>query len=104
MVTEIDLEEIKRMLRHLHQDIENVKRKMDILEIRTMNIAYLVGSCADGTISAKEIDEAVNLDPDFYSSLDEIYSPIDEVDKLRWEEHMRKEKEHMRKEKEHINA
>lgn len=87
------LEEIKRMLRHLHSDVENIKRKEEILEYRITNLAFLIRCVGKEDITEKELDEAVNLDPDLYSDLDNIYSPIDEIDKKLWEEHLKKERE-----------
>lgn len=75
-------EVIKGMLRHIHKDVESNKRKIEILERQVINIAYLVGDLGEEgeIITRVQMDNAANLDPDFYSSLNEIYTPVDKQD------------------------
>lgn len=91
MTEELDIEELKRMLRHLHNDTENCLRKLDILQHKIIAIACLVQSASKGEVDEKELDAAINLDPEYYSSLDEMYSPIDETDRVAWIEHIKRE-------------
>jgi hypothetical protein len=93
MVTEVDLEELKKMIRHLHHDVETIKRNQTIIQTRLINIANLIQIGTEDAISNVELDKAINLDPDEYSSADELYSAIDDVDKIAWEQYVRAKKE-----------
>jgi hypothetical protein len=92
-ILEMRLGKIEDMLRHIHSNVENVLRKVEVNEYKIIALASLVQSASNENISNMELDSAINIDPDCYSNLDEIYSPIDDVDKVAWEEHIRKEKE-----------
>lgn len=87
-----EIKELKALLRHLHNDVENIKRKQEVLEHKITNVAFLVYGCYKQEADEKGVDQAVNLDPECYSNLDELYSPIDNKDKQDWEDHLKKEK------------
>jgi hypothetical protein len=92
-------EVIKTMLRHIHMNVENTLRKIEVNEHRIIEIAGLVQTISYGDyIDEKQLDAATNLDPEFYSGLDDLYTPIDDLDKKEWEEHIREEKEQSNKE------
>jgi len=100
MVTETELQilearlgKLEDMLRHVHMNVENALRKIEVNEYKIIALASLIQESSDGAIGEKELDAAINLDPEYYSSLDEMYTPIDEADKIAWEDHIRKEKE-----------
>jgi DNA-binding transcriptional MerR regulator len=84
-------EEIKKMLRHLHNDVENARRELEIIERKIEQFVYMLADYFH--IPEEEYEKVINLSPELCGNLDEIYSPIDEVDKIMWEEHLRKEKE-----------
>lgn len=92
-----DIEEIKEMIRHLHQDVENVKRELFVDEYRLIGITYMLEDLSknlefDGnTIDEKTIDEIVNVPPNVYDEAERCYTPIDEKDRLEWEEHQKSE-------------
>jgi hypothetical protein len=92
MNEEVDeIEEIKRMLRHIHNEVANVRMQQETLERKMDAIVYLIADYFH--IPEKEYEKAIYLDPASHSPLEELYSPIDEVDRISWEEHIRKEKE-----------
>jgi len=89
------IEGIKNMIRHVHQDIENVRREQFVHEYRLIGITYMlqdIGKHLDvDTIDEKTIDEIVNIPPNVYDEAERCYSPIDEKDRLEWEEHQKSE-------------
>lgn len=90
--TKKESEEIKNMLRHIHNDVWNVRRQQEITTRKLDEFAcMMIGNNAE--IPDNELDKVLNLDPDFYSDLEELYSPIDDVDKVAWEEYMKKKNE-----------
>lgn len=86
-----EVEEIKRMMRVLHNDIANVRREQEIGERRIFELTYMIAEYFH--IPGEDVEKVINLDPQHYEGLDDLYSPIDEVDKNLWEEHLRKERE-----------
>lgn len=80
-------EEIKKMLRHNHNHIERVLRKIDRLETRMTNGFLALMSQYDDKI----VDSVLNPDID-WDDEDEQYSPIDETDRIDWEKYLEKEK------------
>jgi len=91
-----DVEEIKEMIRHLHMDIENVRREQFILEYRMIGITYMLQDMGKGLdistgIDEKTIDEIVNVPPGVYNEAEICYTPIDIKDKEEWEEHQKSE-------------
>lgn len=87
------VEEIKEMLRHIHNDLANVRRQQEITERKLEGFFYAFADYFH--VDSMEIDKVINLDSDFYSELNESYSPVDKVDKQRWEEYLMKKKERM---------
>lgn len=90
-----DIEEIKEMIRHLHQDVENVKRELFVDEYRLIGLTYMLQDMSKSldidTIDEKTIDEIVNVPPNVYDDAERCYTPIDDVDRLEWEEHQKSE-------------
>lgn len=91
------VEKIKDMIRHLHMDIENVRREQFIQEYRLIGLTYMFQDMAKGldvgTIDEKTIDEIVNVPSGVYDEAERCYTSIDEKDRLEWEEHIGCEKE-----------
>lgn len=85
----LEILKLERMLRHLHNDIELVKRSVAKLDHKVNGLAYLI-SDASSLIISKEAVESV-IHPKTYN-LDELYSPIDERDTIEWEKHINEEK------------
>ena len=79
----LDVEVIKEMLRHLHNDVENIKRDLVMVMHKVDGVAYLHER------TRREVEEAIN---NFDIDLDEIYSPIDQKDKEEWIKHLEGEK------------
>lgn len=80
--------EMLKMLRHLHNDIENVKRTLIVVEHKVNGLAYLIGDTRK-LVSKGAVESVISPDPGF--SLDDIYSPIDEQDRIEWNEHLKEE-------------
>lgn len=89
-IVERKAEELKEMERHIHNNVENINRKLEIEENRICELTYMLADRFN--IPEKEYDKIIKFDSDFYSSLYEIYSPIDRVDRKRWEDHLNEEK------------
>lgn len=81
-------EKIENMIRHLHTDLENMRRDMIMLMHKVDGIAFL------HEVSRNDIENMVNV---FDVNLDELYSPIDDKDREEWKEHLRKEKKEITK-------
>ena len=78
----LDVETIKEMLRHLHNDVENIRRDLVMVMHKVDGVAYL------HEVSRRSVEEAIN---NFDINLDELYSPIDIKDKKEWEDHLKSE-------------
>lgn len=78
----LDVETIKEMLRHLHNDIENIRRDLVMVMHKVDGVAYL------HEVSRRSVEEAIN---NFDINLDELYSPIDSKDKEKWIKHLKNE-------------
>lgn len=85
-----ELEELKRMIRHLHNDVELLKRNNHIAWHRFTGIVYALGDKLE--IDEKIVDDIVNVDIDVYKEADNTYTPIDEIDKKDWISYKLKEK------------
>jgi len=79
----LDVETIKEMLRHLHNDVENIRRDLVMVMHKVDGVAYL------HEVSRRSVEEAIN---NFDINLDELYSPIDAKDREGWLKHLDGEK------------
>lgn len=87
-MNENELKEIKEILRHIHNDVENLKRELITHDFRLNCFAgFVMGGFSSGQIDHVENPDRKEL------KLDELYSPCDEIDKAKWEEHLKKENE-----------
>lgn len=101
MPIEEETEDIKSMLRHLHNDIELLRREQVMNYNMISGLACLL---ADGLCTKEDLADVV-MNPDIRElKLDELYSPIDSVDKEDWKEHLRKEKEEEEKYKKNFES
>lgn len=90
-----DMEDIKKMIRHLHSHIENIKIKQDRTDSRICNLENVLEhafeKALDFDFDRKLVDLVLNPDID-WNSEDEYYSPIDETDRIDWEKYLEKKK------------
>lgn len=80
----LEILEVKNMIRHLHNDIENVKRSVAKLDHKVTGLAYLTSDASLLVVSKEAVENVVNPDSETYN-VDELYSPIDEKDREEWE-------------------
>lgn len=78
----MDIEKLVDMLRHIHSDVENMRRDVAVLMHKVDGVAFL------HEISRHSVEEAINV---FDVNLDEIYSPIDKKDREEWHKHLESE-------------
>lgn len=79
----MDIEKLVDMLRHIHNDVENMKRDLVTVMHKVDGVAFL------HEIGRRDIEEAINI---FDVNLDELYSPIDNQDREEWRKHLDDEK------------
>lgn len=79
-----DRELVLDMLRHLHDDIEYVKRNVAVIDHKINGLTYLVDVASPMIVRKTLVENVVNPDTETLN-LDELYSPIDEKDRGEWE-------------------
>lgn len=80
------LNKIVDMLRHVHNDIEIVKKEIFLARHRMVGTGYALHDIILGNeISEEQIDDIINLSPDAITEADRGYTAIDEKDKEEWE-------------------
>lgn len=77
-----EIEEIKDMIRHVHADVENMRRDVAVLMHKVDGVAFL------HEVTRRDVEEAINS---FDVNLDEMYSPIDKKDREEWRKHLKSE-------------
>lgn len=83
------LEEIKKMLRHLNNEVQIVKMEQHKEWHRFTGLVFSLGD--RGILSDDQVINIVNIDPSVDTS--QLYRPIDGPDKDEWEEYLKKEHE-----------
>lgn len=74
------------MLRHVHNDIEIVKKELFLARHQMIGIGYALYDISRGNeISEEQIDDIINLSPDAITEANRGYTAIDEKDKEEWE-------------------
>ncbi len=80
-------DEIVDMLRHIHNDVEILKKEMFLVEHKVNGIAYILHDINLGIeIGDKQVDNIVNPSLDILVEADRGYSAVDEKDKKEWDE------------------
>ncbi len=80
----LDVEKLVNIIRHVHNDVENIRRDIVILMHKVDGIAFL------HEVTRRDVEEAINI---FDVNLDEMYSPIDAKDREEWKKHLESENE-----------
>lgn len=81
-----DINKLSDMLRHIHNDIEIVKRELFLTRYQISGIGYALHDISRGNeISDVQIDDITNPSIDAHTEADRGYSAIDEKDKREWE-------------------
>lgn len=75
----VSLEKLVDMIRHVHADVENMRRDVAVLMHKVDGVAFL------HEVGRREVEDAINI---FDVNLDEIYSPIDAKDREEWRKHL----------------
>lgn len=92
----LEMEDIKKMIRHLHNHIENIKNRQDRTDNRICNLGNVLEnafeSALDFNFDQRLVDKVLNPDID-WDSEDDYYSPVDDVDRINWENFLKKKKE-----------
>lgn len=83
----VSIEKLVDMIRHVHCDVENMRRDVVMLMHKVDGLAFLHER------TRREVEEAIN---DFDINLDDIYSPIDAKDREEWKKHLEGEKSERR--------
>ena len=93
-IQELDkkLENIMGMLRHIHNNVENLQNKQDRTDNRICNFENVLENALrlDFEFDKQLVDLVLNPEID-YSSEDSAYSPIDDVDAEDWNKHVNNE-------------
>lgn len=83
--------EIKKMMRHIHNDIEIIRIES---YIQNDKFTALVFALSDKLgLDKRAIEQAIHSDPDVRIEAERAYSPIDLEDKIEWEEYIKQKRE-----------
>ena len=86
-----ELNELKRMVRHFHNDVEIIRIES---YIQTNKFNALVFALSDRLrLEKKTIEGAIHTDPDVRTEAERMYSPIDDVDRIEWLEYLKQKKD-----------
>ena len=72
---EQELQEIKRMLIHLHSEVELLKRDSYVDSRRFTELVFALGDVLH--IDDKVVDTIINPDHEVYAEADKLYKPIE---------------------------
>lgn len=86
-----ELEEIKRMLRHIHNDTEIIRIESYIQNDKFTALVFALGDKLG--LDKKAIEQAIHSDPDVRVEAERAYSPIDDLDRIEWEEYIKQKRE-----------
>jgi uncharacterized protein YpiB (UPF0302 family) len=75
----LNIEKLVDMIRHIHNDVENIRRDLVMVMHKVDGVAFL------HEVGRREIEDAINS---FDINLDELYSPIDQKDREEWRKHL----------------
>jgi|CXWL01.1.fsa_nt_gi putative NIF3 family GTP cyclohydrolase 1 type 2 len=78
----LNVEKLVDMLKHIHNDVENMRRDLVIVMHKVDGIAFL------HEVTRRDVEEAINS---FDINLDDMYSPIDAKDREEWRKHLESE-------------
>lgn len=84
------IEEIKANQRHIHNDVENIRRDQFISYDRFTNLSFALSNKL--RFDDDVIEQIIHTSPYSHIEVDRIYSPIDDIDKADWERHINEEK------------
>ena len=75
MTIEQEIQEIKRMLAHLHDEVELLKRDSYVDSQRFTALVFALGDVLH--INDKVVDTIINPDYEIYAEADKLYKPIE---------------------------
>ena len=85
-----ELNELKRMVRHIHNDVEIIRIESYININKFNALVYALGDRLK--LDERTIEGILHTDPDVRIEADRIYSPIDDEDKIEWLEYLKEKK------------